>query len=181
MFPVALAFMAVGSFISAKNNFDAAQKQADAAERNAEFFKEQADFAQKAGDRQLMLQDRSQKILYGEQASAFAKAGVDTAFSANFLASEMNQGQAEAGAILDETNLNVRLASFRASEATAQADGLRKGASNRFWGDFLGGAGSAMAATSGGGKAAPTSAAPTAGAGEWKQMSASGNEYYNYT
>lgn len=98
--------------------------QADAEEKNAAFYREQADFAAKAGERQRMIFDRESVILFGEQASAFAKAGIDTSGSGYFLAQQNLFRAQESNAIQEETDMNVRLATLRAEQADATADAL---------------------------------------------------------
>ncbi len=139
MGPAAVAFMGVGLFLQAKNKVDAAYARANAEEQNASFYREQAAFAREAGDRQLLLFDRQSKILYGEQESAFAKAGIDTAENSRFMAQQMLYGSQEKEAIKSEADMNVRLATLRADQAQSDADNAREAAPYEAFGTFMGG------------------------------------------
>lgn len=125
MEPVSLALLGGGLLLRAVGNYQANLAQADAEEANARFYREQADFARTAGDRAQLVFDRESVVLYGEQASAFAKAGVSTSGSALFMAKEMLFRQQESYAIKQESDFNVKLAMLRADESQKQAERLR--------------------------------------------------------
>jgi hypothetical protein len=140
MGPAAVAFLGAGLMMSGVSRLKERYAQADAEEANASFYREQAKFAKESGDRQLMLFDRQSKVLYGEQRSAFAKAGVDVTESSSYLAKEMFYGSQENQAIMDERDMNVRLASLRADAAQKNASQMRSGGPMAFAGDMLAGA-----------------------------------------
>lgn len=123
MVPIALAAMAVGTIIKSYGQIKANMSQAEAERQNAGFYREQAAFAQKSGDRKREIYDRESQVLYGDQVSAFAKAGVSTGSSSFFLAQQMLLRQNESFAIKEEADFNVRLAMLRAdqSDSTARA------------------------------------------------------------
>lgn len=124
MDPVTIALIGGGLLLQAYGNYSANMAQAEAAKRNAAFYREQADFAKKAGERQQMIFERDTQIQYGEQLSAYAKAGVDTQSSSLFLAKQLLFRQQESFAIKKEADMNVRLAMLRADESMRNADQL---------------------------------------------------------
>lgn len=124
MEPVSLTILSVGTVLRGIGQARANQDQAAAERQNASFYREQANFAQKAGDRQRGIFDRESQILYSEQQSGFAKAGVDTGSSSYFMAQQMLYRQDESYAIKEETDFNVRLAMLRADQADATARSL---------------------------------------------------------
>lgn len=124
MDPITIALMGGGLLLQAYGNYQANLSQADAARKNAGFYREQAQFAKEAGERQQMIFDRETQIQYGEQLSAYAKAGVDTQSSSLFFAKQMLFRQQESFAIKKEADMNVRLALLRADQAATQADTL---------------------------------------------------------
>jgi hypothetical protein len=144
MLPVAIAFMALGSLMGGAAKAKSDRDQADAERKNADFYREQAANAKFTGDRELLLFDRSSKITYGEQASAFAKAGVDTAESSRFLAQQQLFGSQQTNALTKERDMNVRLATLKAEQADTEAFQLDSAAG---WDMFSGivGAGSSVA------------------------------------
>jgi hypothetical protein len=117
--------VALGLVIQGYGQMQANQAQADAEAKNAGFYREQADFAREAGERQIGIFNRESDMLYGEQQSAFAKAGVDTQSSSLFMAKQMLHRQDESYAIKAESDMNVRLAMLRASQADSTAASLR--------------------------------------------------------
>lgn len=138
--PAGLAFLGVGTFLQAQGKYDALKKQSQAEEINAGFFREQADFAQEAGDRELMITHRQNQVLYGEQQSGFAKAGIDTSNSSFFMATQMLQGQEKEGAVKTETEMNVKLANARAIAADQAARDYAGAAGTEQMGTYIQGA-----------------------------------------
>ncbi len=133
--PYGLAFLGVGTFMQAKGKYDALMAQGEAEAANAGFYATQADFAQAAGDRQKRIYERESQVLYGEQLSGFAKAGIDSENSSFFMASQMLLRQEGSSAITAETEMNVRLAharefaSMKAENEYAYAAGNEKNSS----------------------------------------------------
>jgi hypothetical protein len=125
MDPMTLALLGGGLLIKSYGQFRANMAQADAEAANASFYREQAEFAAKAGERAVLIHDRESVVLYGEQASGFAKAGVSSSNSSLFMAKEMLFRQEESAAIKAETDMNVRLAMLRADQSEREADSLR--------------------------------------------------------
>lgn len=140
-----LILLGAGLVLQGMGRMEANAAQAEAEEENAEFYREQAEFAEKAGERQRMIFDRESVILYGEQQSAFAKAGVDTSGSSYFMAQQMLYRTQEAGAIMAEADMNVRLATLRAKQSSETAKSLMDPDVNmmQFAGPILQAAGSA--------------------------------------
>lgn len=124
MEPVSLALLGGGLLLKGIGTAQANMAQAEAERDNASFYREQAKFAKEAGERQQMIFDRESEVLYGEQLSAFAKAGVDTSGSSLFMAKTMLYRQQESFAIKQEADMNVRLAMLRADHSDRTADGL---------------------------------------------------------
>jgi peptidyl-tRNA hydrolase len=122
---IGAVLMGAGLALDAYGNAKANKAQAAAEERNAQFLRRQAHFNQQSGERQLLLFDRESAILHGDQLSAFAKAGIDTASSARFMALEMGFRQEERIAIKDEFRLDVDLARLRAEDSQRAANSLR--------------------------------------------------------
>lgn len=151
MIPLAAAaVMGAGTMLQAYGQYKASLDQADAEERNAGWYREQAAFARESGERQRMVFDRESKILFGEQLSAFAKAGVDTAQSAQFMAQQYLYRAQEDYAIDREADFNERLATLRADQAEETAYSLRANAPMTFLGGFMQGSGQFLSATGGG-------------------------------
>lgn len=124
MSPASIAFMGVGTYMGGMAKAKSDTDQALAESQNADFYRLEAAFAQTTGDRQLQLFDRQAKVTYGEQESAFAKAGVDTSESSHYLAQQRVFGAQQEGAITEETDMNVYLASARARQAEVEAANL---------------------------------------------------------
>jgi hypothetical protein len=118
-------FMGVGLGLQAYGMFRANNAQAAAEEANAGFFREQADFAREAGDRQRKIFNHESDYLFGDQMSAFAKAGVDTGSSSYFMSQQVLFRQEESYAIKKEADMNVRLAMLRADQSQQTANSLR--------------------------------------------------------
>lgn len=125
MSPAGIAFLGVGTFFQSAADAKKGYAEAEAEFANAAFYREQAKFARTAGDRKVAIFDRESKVLYGDQASAFAKAGVDTGESSDYIAREAFFRGQERSDIYAEADLNVRLAQMRAdaSEKQGQARG----------------------------------------------------------
>jgi len=121
MAPFAIALMGAGLIMKSAANAQANAAQAESAAANARFYREQAAFAEMTGERKLSVFDSESKILYGEQQSAFAKAGVDVEGSALFMAKSAYSRQQESIAIKRESDMNVRLAMLRADHSDQEA------------------------------------------------------------
>lgn len=121
---IMIGAMAVGTIIKSFGQIKANNDQAAAERANAAYYREQADFAKKAGDRKRTIFDRESTVIYGDQVSGFAKAGVDTANSSFFLAQQMLYRQTESFAIKQEADANVRLAMLRAEQSESTANAL---------------------------------------------------------
>lgn len=120
--------MGFGMFMQSLGEAQANRAEASAERDNASYYREQAAFAQKTGERQELIFDRESKILHGDQASAFAKNGVNTQSSALFMAKEALFTSQERVAIQDESAFNVRLATMRARTSNSKADALNHAA-----------------------------------------------------
>lgn len=114
------AGLVLKSYGEAKANAD----QAMVERGNADFYREQADFAEKKFEADSDQFHEQSKILFGEQESAFAKAGVDTADSAYFMAIQETRRYQELGTIKLEAQMNVRLAKLRAIQSDQKAASL---------------------------------------------------------
>lgn len=122
----AVALFAAGTLIKSYGQAKNAEAEAAQERANAAWYREQAAFAQEAGERQRMLFDRESQVLYGQQQSGFAKAGIDTGSSSEFMAREMLYRDQESYAIKREADMNVKLAMMRANaaeEAASQIEG----------------------------------------------------------
>lgn len=129
MSPAGSAFFAVGSFVQAYGKYHSLMAQSQAEQDNAAYYREQADYAQQAGAREHTIYEHESKILYGEQLSGFAKAGISSSNSSFFMASQMLQRSQGLNAIDKETQQNSQLASLRAQEADRVAGQDRNAAS----------------------------------------------------
>lgn len=136
---VQYALLAAGTIIQGMGQMRANRAQAGSERANAEFYREQARFAREAGDRARMIFDRESDVLFGEQKSALAKAGIDSLSSSKFMAEQILFREQESYAIKKEADLNVRLASLRAEASDRAADQLGDPFTN-----FLGFAGPAV-------------------------------------
>jgi hypothetical protein len=126
MAPAAIAFLGAGMLLQGWSKQQEMLAQARAERENSSFYRYQAAFAQEAGDRKLEVFDHQSKILYGEQLSGFAKAGIDTAESSRFVAEQTLLRGQESYAIDRDTEMNVMLANLRANAADARANDLKK-------------------------------------------------------
>lgn len=118
---VGVAFMGLGTFMTAHAKYEQGMARAEAEHQNAAWYREEAAHAQAAGNRQHSIYEHESKILFGEQMSGFAKAGLDSANSSFFMASQMLQRSQGLSAIDLQTSSDVRLASLRADEASKVA------------------------------------------------------------
>lgn len=146
MTPIGAGVMGAGLVLQTYGRIKANMDQADAEARNASFYREQAQYARETGERQRSIFDNESRILYGEQESAFAKAGVDVSANSYILATTMLSRQKESVAIQKEADFNVRLASLRADASDRSAEGLRDPFNNflQAAGPILGGASSIL-------------------------------------
>ncbi len=118
------ALYGAGHLIQGVGQYQNATAQEAQERQNAAFYREQAEFAKKSGERQRLIFDRESQILYGEQLSGFAKAGIDTSSSAEFMAREILYRDQESQAIRAEADLNVKLARMRANAAEVSANDI---------------------------------------------------------
>lgn len=116
----------IGTAMDMYGQYLSSRAREAAEQRNAQFYREQAEFSALAGRRQRSIFDRETVVQIGEQESAFARAGVDTASSSLFLAGEIFARDLESMAIQMEADMNVRLAQLRAQEAERSAAGIRR-------------------------------------------------------
>lgn len=142
MIPVAAAMMGAGLVMGAMGSVKADFAQARSEMQNAAFYREQANLARISGERQRLIFDRESVILFGEQRTAFAKAGVDSSSNSLFLAQQAFYRVQEGEAITIEKEFNVRLANLRADQSEATANSLRDNAGLKAAGGMLGGMGS---------------------------------------
>ncbi len=113
-----------GLVLRAYGLFEANHKQAESERANASYYREQAAYAESAGERARLIHDKESKILFGNQVSAFAKAGLDTSDSSLFLASQKLYAFQEDAAIAKETAMQVHLANLRADQSEQTASDL---------------------------------------------------------
>lgn len=135
--PVGLAFLGVGTFMDSMGRYRAMIAQSQAEGQNADFYRKQAAFAQEVGDRQRMIFGRESEILFGEQKSGFAKAGLSVDNSSFFLATQMANRSSESYAIERETQMNVDLASARAVAADQASKSARRAANDEEIGTYV--------------------------------------------
>lgn len=138
-----MSFLAgVGMIFSAYGNMRANAARVTAEERNASYYKEQADYLAEVGERQELLFERESKILLGDQASSFAKAGVSTQSNELFMAKEMLFRDQEKYAIQRESDMNERLALLRADQSSRTAKQLDswENKAGIIWGGAMGSA-----------------------------------------
>lgn len=112
-----MAFLGVGTFMQAYGKYNALSEKADAERANAQWYREEAAHAEAAGARQHLVYERESQILHGEQAAAFAKAGIDSANSSFFMASQMLARSQGLSAIDKQSDMEEKLARLRAEEA----------------------------------------------------------------
>lgn len=163
------ALLGAGMVIKGIGQLKANMDQADAESKNASWYREQAAYARQVGDRQRSIFEDESQLLYGEQLSAFAKAGVDTSSSSLFMAKTMISRQDESYAIKKEADMNVRIAMLRADQAEATANQLRDPINNilQIGGGLLSGAGqSGLFDGGGGGGSQAPQLSPWAGSGQ---------------
>lgn len=119
-----MSLLVLGTAMQAYGRVKANLDQAAEEEMNAGWYREQAEFSRIAGDRQKSIFDRESQVLYGEQGSAFAKAGVDTSSSSLYMAKQMLVRDQESDSIKVEADFRTRLAMLRADQAQRTADDL---------------------------------------------------------
>lgn len=120
-----MVVMGTGTVLKSMARAKDRQAEAGQERANAAFYREQTAFAEATGERQRMLYDRESQVLFGEQMSGFAKAGIDTG-SAEFMARELLYRSQESAAIKKEADMNVRLATLRAAAAEEAASNLEE-------------------------------------------------------
>lgn len=130
MEPITLGVLGGGLALRSLGMLRANAAQSEAEKANAMFYREQAEFARFSGERQQAIFDRESEVLFGEQESAFAKAGVDMASSSTFMAHQLLNRQTESWAIKMETDMNVRLATLRADQSEKEAAALNNPLTN---------------------------------------------------
>lgn len=113
--------------IQAAGQSKASRAEARASEANARFFDEQAKFNTFALRQQVKKFKRESDIFFGDQVSAFAKAGVDVSGSPLMqLALTKKLASDELRSIRKEGEFNIRLARLRAGGAQVQARDTRR-------------------------------------------------------
>lgn len=125
---VGKSLFAAGTVMRAYGQWQDSMAEAEQESQNAQFYREQAEFAEAAGRRQRMIFDRESQVLFGEQMSAFAKNGISTTSSSEFMAREMLYRDQESYAMQKETDMNVKLASMRAQAAEKSASDISNAA-----------------------------------------------------
>lgn len=132
----AVVLMSAGTVIKSYARNKDRMAEAGQERMNAAFYREQAAFAEMTGERTRMLFDRESVVLFGDQQSGFAKAGIDTG-SAEFMAREMLYRSQESDAIQKEADMNVKLANLRAQASEEAASNLEKGSGYETLGDVI--------------------------------------------
>lgn len=121
---VGLGLMGVGMILQAYGQDKANQDQARAEAKNARFLRRQQEFMRDSLERDLVLFDREEAIIHGEQQSAFAKAGVDAESAAVFFAEQKEFAAQERASIRENADLNIELAGLRAQQSEQTAKSL---------------------------------------------------------
>lgn len=121
---VGLGLMGAGMVLSAYGQDKANQDQARAEARNARFLRRQQEFTRDSLERDLLLFDRKEAILHGDQQSAFAKAGVDAESAAVFFAEQKEFASQERVSIRENASLEIELAGLRAQDSERTAKSL---------------------------------------------------------
>jgi len=138
-FPYLAVMYAAGTYTQMQGQAQADKDQADALAQNASFFREQADYIQKAGDRELSIFTRKSDNITSAQIGAFARSAVDFSdSSALWLAAEEQLISREKEAIKAETQMRVRQANFRATQAGSQAEAISETSGQRQFATLLG-------------------------------------------
>jgi hypothetical protein len=122
---VAAGLMGAGLVVRAIGRDKANRAEADIEVQNAAFYREQAKFAEDSGRRSQLLFDRDSVVLFGEQQSGLANAGVGAGFSSQFMGQQELYRDAESNAIKAEADMNVRLATLRAGLSDQKVNQLR--------------------------------------------------------
>jgi hypothetical protein len=118
------AFSGIASLISAYGKYSSLTDKSKAEAENADFYTQEATFAAEAGERRKMIFNNSSQVLYGEQLSGFAKAGVDISQSSRFMANQMLQRNQGEWAITQDEAKDVKLAQLRADAANQNSKDL---------------------------------------------------------
>ena len=111
---VAAGLMGAGLVVRAIGRDRANQAEAEIEAQNAAFYREQAQFAEDSGRRAQLLFERDSIVLFGEQASGLANAGIGASTSSLFMAQQELFRDVESRAIRADADMNVRLATLRA-------------------------------------------------------------------
>lgn len=120
------AAMLISGGVQIIGKIRANQAEAEAHERNAEFFREQQKISQLATRRELDIFQRESEAFFGDQVSAYTKAGVDLSGSILRSLTETKRSvRQEEGAILEQGKLRTKLAGMKADESLRNADRAR--------------------------------------------------------
>jgi hypothetical protein len=118
---VAVGVMGAGVIVNAYARKEAGEAEAEAEMANAGYYREQAAFAKEAGERAQRIFDRETLVLFGEQKSQLAAAGVGEEVSSAFMSDQSQARREEREAIGKDTYANVRLAMLRGDMSTQRA------------------------------------------------------------
>jgi len=133
--------------VSAQASADAAAASAE--DRNAAFAMEAAQFEAEASEREQEIFRNESALQFGEQVSAFAKAGVDISGSPLLvLADSKRVAGTELSAIKREGEFRVRRAILQARESRSNARNIRRSSRGRQIGGLLTGFGNLASAGS---------------------------------
>lgn len=113
--------MGAGMVVNAIGRKEAAEAEAAGEMANAAYYREQAQFAQEAGERSQNIFDRETLILFGEQKSQLAAAGVGEEVVSGFMTGQVQARREERYAIGQDTEANVRLAMLRGNMSDQRA------------------------------------------------------------
>lgn len=140
---VAVGVIGAGIVVNAYARKEAGEAEAAVEQQNAAFYREQAAFAKEAGERAQRIFDRETLVLFGEQKSQLAAAGVGEEVVSGFMTGQVQARREERDAIGKETEANVRLAMLRGnmSDQRAAMATDRKMQQLGILGDTLGAAG----------------------------------------
>jgi hypothetical protein len=116
----------IGAGFQIYGQIQANNAEAEAQELNAEFFEEQKIASEMATRRELDIFDREGDAFFGDQVSAYAKAGVDLSGSIlTALVGTKQKIKSERAAIEEQGRLRVKAAGFKVEEAKTNAKRAR--------------------------------------------------------
>lgn len=119
---VAVGVMGAGVVVNAYARKEAGEAEAAVEMQNAAYYREQAAFAKEAGERAQRIFDRETLVLFGEQKSQLAAAGVGEEVVSGFMSGQIQARREEREAIGKDTEANVRLAMLRGDMSTQRAN-----------------------------------------------------------